>query len=144
MKSSKLVTLILVTILGISAIALFTYNYMYQSHRNVAEERAVAVVSATDLQGQFSKSQGGTESWTDQVVVVTGTATHVEQYAMPDAGQKITVVIDDLVQVDLDPKQLDQQPPMRDANLKVKGRCVGYDDLLEIVKIDQGILISQH
>ncbi|MEO0528083.1 MAG: hypothetical protein AAFZ89_12705 [Bacteroidota bacterium] len=134
MKTKKYIVIV-VMVLALGAIgAFFTYSYMYKPHRNVSEESAIAVMSATELQERFANANGTLESFADKIIEVNGYITTIEQ--------STTIMVDDKVQVDFDSHGLDEKTLVNGANVTVKGRCVGYDDLLEIVKVDQAVLIN--
>ncbi|WP_422079950.1 hypothetical protein [Ulvibacterium sp.] len=114
-------------ILGISM-----YNYIYKSHRDIATERVAHTVSATQIHGELGKKDE-IEKYVDQVVQIHGKITAIEQNA---------IVIDNKVQVGF---IMDTPNDLYIAGqIAVKGRCVGYDDLLELVKIDQATLIHNN
>ena len=51
--------------------------------------------------------------------------------------------MDNRVLVDLTPQEQHLARTLRPGTkISIKGRCVGYDDLLEIVKIDQAVLLN--
>lgn len=134
MKGKKYVTIAVIVVVLASIGAFFTYSYMYKPHRNVAEESAVAAISATELQEGFANSNATLENFADKIIEVKGHITNVEQ--------RTTIIIDDKVQVDFDSDKQVGETLVTGDIITVKGRCVGYDDLLEIVKVDQAILIN--
>ena len=107
---------------------------MYKPHRNIAEEEAIVTISAEELQKNFS-DENNTLKLTDKVVKVSGIISAIEQ--------KTTLVIDDKIQVDFNIDNQINKELIEGTMITIKGRCVGYDDLLEIVKIDQAILIQK-
>ncbi|WP_299536765.1 hypothetical protein [Ulvibacterium sp.] len=114
-------------ILGIS-----TYNYIYKGHRDIATERVAHTVSAEEIHNDLGK-EGKIAKYVDQVVQLHGKITALEQNA---------IVIDNKVQINFltdTPNDLSIA-----GQITIKGRCVGYDDLLELVKIDQATLIHNN
>lgn len=116
-------------LLGIS---IATYNYMYKEHRNIATETVSFNVSASKLNSDLSAPDTALE-YIDKVVQVQGEVSAIEQNA---------VVIDDKVQVNFS-ENVSNRVSIQEQ-ITIKGRCVGYDDLLELVKIDQASLIHDN
>ena len=112
--------------LGLVVGAYTGYKYLYKDHRNIGEEVSVMEVGADDLQRMFQNSTAG--SVINKTLTVIGTITQIE-------GNSIT--IDDKVQCSFKHK-------IEHLNIgdeaRVKGRCIGYDDLFEIVKLDQSTI----
>ena len=128
-----IIAALLVTLLGIATF--LGYNYMYAPHRDIAKEKAIAVMSATALQEKFANSIGGNGSWANKVIEVHGWISNVEQ--------ETTIIVDNRVLVDLTPQEQHLARTLSPGTkITIKGRCVGYDDLLEIVKIDQAVLLN--
>ena len=116
-----------------SIVTLLVYNYVFNSkHRNIAEEKATVVLSANELHSNFETNESlATTNYLDKVVETTGKITSVE-------GND--VVLNDGVQVSFTTANVEQ--PKTGTAVTIKGRCVGYDELLELVKIDQATLIN--
>ncbi len=135
MNRIRSITIVTVVVLVLAIATILSYNYMYAPHRNIAKEEAIAVISATALQEQFANSDDSKSNWADEVIEVHGSVSNVEQEA--------TIIVDNSVLVDL---MLQEQHLAKTltpgTKITIKGRCVGYDDLLEIVKIDQAVLLN--
>ena len=130
----KLKTFFTIALIAVAVVGLFSYKYMYKPHRNVAEEQITASISATELQDTFASSNDTTTDFSDKIIEVNGSITDIEK--------STTVIIDDKVQIDFDSKEKINRTLSKGNSITVKGRCVGYDDLLELVKVDQAILIN--
>lgn len=131
MKAKKKYILLSIALLLI-ILSIATYNYMYQEHRNIATENVSFNVSASQLNSDLSAPDKALD-YIDKVVQIHGIVTAVEQNA---------VVIDDKVQVSFIEnvsKGISTQ-----KQITIKGRCVGYDELLELVKIDQATLVDDN
>ncbi len=122
-------------ILIISSIVLLTvvlfigYKYMYKDHRNIEMELVVFDVSAIDLGNEFNVDMEiATKKYLDQTIIVRGVITEVD-----DDG----VVLNGLVYCRLLNKM--EGLSINDM-VSLKGRCIGYDDLLEIIKMDQTVV----
>jgi len=116
----------LIVMLGLVAGAYIGYKYLYKDHRNIGEEVSVMEVGADDLQHMFQNSEA--ESVINKTLTVFGTITQIE-------GNSIT--LDDKVQCSFE--NMLEQLAIGDK-VRVKGRCMGYDDLFEIVKLDQSTI----
>ena len=116
----------LIVMLGLVAGAYTGYKYLYKDHRNIGEEVSVMEVGADDLQRMFQNSEA--ESVINKTLTVFGTITQIE-------GNSIT--LDDKVQCSFE--NMLEQLAIGDK-VRVKGRCMGYDDLFEIVKLDQSTI----
>ena len=116
----------LIVMLGLVAGAYTGYKYLYKDHRNIGEEVSVMEVGADDLQRMFQNSEA--ESVINKTLTVIGTITQIE-------GNSIT--INDKVQCSFE--NMLEQLAIGDK-VRVKGRCMGYDDLFEIVKLDQSTI----
>lgn len=116
----------LIVMLGLVAGAYIGYKYLYKDHRNIENEVSVLEVEADELQLMFLNNQ--TNAVLDKTVTVGGTITEIE-------GNSIT--IDDKVHCSFD-HRIDQLNV--GDQVRVKGRCIGYDDLFEIVKLDQATI----
>lgn len=131
MKGKKLYIVMSITLLLI-ILSIATYNYMYKEHRNIATENVSFNVSASKLNSDLSAPDKASE-YIDKVVQVHGSVTAVEQNG---------VVIDDKVQVSF--IESVSNSLSIEKQITIKGRCVGYDDLLELVKIDQATIIDDN
>ncbi|PRX57912.1 OB-fold protein [Flagellimonas meridianipacifica] len=134
MKAKKRISIILSGVLIVVVFAFLALNYMYKPHRNIAEERAISSLSAIEIHEKFTNPNTSLENLADKIVEVNGSITEIEQVH--------TIFIDNKVQVDFDTLQQVKGVFDNGSNITIKGRCVGFDDLLEIVKIDQAILIN--
>jgi hypothetical protein len=130
-KYYKIITAI--AVVGV-ILAGLTYNYTFNSdHRNIANEQAEVTITATELNAQFLANEAlATATYLDKVIEIEGTITAIETDE---------IVLNNVVQIQFDSEILTTQKT--EASLRVKGRCVGYDELIEMVKIDQAVLIKK-
>lgn len=107
------------------------YFYLNQSHRNIQKEEARFTLTSYELVESF-QMPGTKTKMADQVVQTKGRITAL--------GEK-SLTLDEKVDVDF----LKKLPTglARGSLVLIKGRCVGYDDLLNMVKVDQAMLIEQ-
>lgn len=125
-KIIGLVLLLVVILLSISG-----YNYLYKGHRNIAEEEIAHELSTKKLNDAL-RINNASISYIDEVIQTDGKITAIEHN---------TIVIDNSVQVSF---QNNVQGLALENTITIKGRCVGYDDLLEVVKIDQAVIIKNN
>jgi hypothetical protein len=133
MKSKKYIILTLVFLALL--ISGFVYNYTFNSkHRDVVNEEASMTLSSKELFSHFQNNESeATASYMDKVIEVQGELTTIEE------GM---VVLDHQIQISFD---VEGMPKVADnTSLTIKGRCVGYDELLEMVKIDQATIIKSN
>ncbi|GAK91699.1 hypothetical protein JCM19297_1651 [Nonlabens ulvanivorans] len=126
----QMIKKLLIGLLLIGFIAIIGYNYLYQDHVDVNQSKAVASFTATELQELFTdQNLQNDQRALDQIIEVEGKVTNVD---------KNTILLDDQVFIELsaDIKLYENQV------IIIKGRCLGYDDLLEEVKIDQAVLMN--
>ncbi|HLA56714.1 MAG TPA: hypothetical protein VK623_11465 [Flavobacterium sp.] len=127
----KKVLLVILLILAIGAFA--TYRMLYKAHRDIATEEASFTLTPQILQQKFMTNDSvANMEYADKTVIITGKITNIDA-----AGNSIT--IDGKLSAVLKDKVANiklQQP------IKVKGRFVGYDDLLEELKMDQVTILN--
>jgi len=121
-------TKLIIAIILLASAAYFVYDYMYQDHRDIKTEEASVDVPASDLV-QFFKDNESPEVL-NSTVQVSGLITELDTH---------TLTIDNSVQCSFDSaiKGLNTN-----EQITVKGRCIGYDELFEIVKLDQSTIIK--
>ncbi|MFT5435768.1 MAG: hypothetical protein ACI840_000407 [Ulvibacter sp.] len=118
--------LLLVTLLLL--VGYFGYNYVYKDHRDIKTEVSKIEIAAPYLFERFKKDDGN--DLLNRTITVTGTITQVESTAITiDSNVHCSFgsVVNDFKNGDI---------------VVIKGRCIGYDDLFEIVKLDQCIIIK--
>lgn len=131
MKKKQVIILIL--FLAIITAGL-VYNYTFNSkHRNIANEEATITLSANELHAYFLKNEAlATTNYLDKVIAISGKITSVETN---------NVALSDKIQVRFISEGILKHK--ESASITIKGRCVGYDELLEMVKIDQAVVINK-
>ncbi len=107
------------------------YSYLYKDHRDVEAEAPTFEVEAVAMVREFSEDLGNAESkYLNKVIAVEGIVTETDGKGMT-LSEAVYVTFDaEVPEVTLNSK------------LKVKGRCIGYDELLEIIKLDQTNIIE--
>ena len=120
---------ILIVILLLTLVA---YNYVYKDHRNVENEIAIVTISSTVISNQFAENPAKSEkTYLDKTIEITG---FITESNIKD------ITLDNRVFCQFE-KNINSSIKI-DSRLKIKGRCIGYDDLLEQVKLDQCSIIK--
>jgi predicted negative regulator of RcsB-dependent stress response len=119
----------LLFIVFVGVVFFVAYQYLYQDHRNIADEKASFTLTVTKIYTDFTQDEAkATGKYIDKTVLVTGKITSIDS-----ASKTIT----------LDQKLLARFDTMLPTNIKieetitVKGRILGYDNLLEELQMDQ-------
>lgn len=119
-------------LLGISfslAIAIAVYLYTYKGHRDISSETADYVVSIPGLEKEFSSN--GTLAYSkyqDKTIELTALITTVDAEGTGVVLEyKVFATFKDSL-----PKSI-----VSGKTIKIKGRFLGYDELLEVFKMDQ-------
>lgn len=122
MKTKGFILAIIVIIIGH-----LSYNYMYQEHRNVLEEKASFSMSSVRLYSIFNNTS--TEShreYLNKIIEFDGLVNSI--------NEGLLVIKPNIV------CKLDSNFSIANLNigdtLILKGRCIGFDDLFMEVKMD--------
>ena len=102
------------------------YYYAYKDHRDIATEGAVYTDTAVALKDSIVQNN---EAFLNQTVAVSGMVTFIDDHS---------ITLDDALVAQFATghnAQLNQQ-------LTLKGRCIGYDDLFEVVVLDQSTVMD--
>jgi hypothetical protein len=102
------------------------YYYAYKDHRNIATEGAVYTDTAIALKDSIVQNN---EAFLNQTVTIFGMVTFIDDHS---------ITLDDALVAQFatgHTAQLNQQ-------LTLKGRCIGYDDLFEVVVLDQSTMMD--
>lgn len=109
------------------------YNYIYQDHRDIKTEQATYNISAKSLQLEFANNPTTSQQkYLDQSIEITGKVSKISKNTITLNGSIFCVFLDKNNSVKIN------------QNLTVKGRFVGYDDLLEEIKLDQCSVINKN
>lgn len=124
--------LILFVLLIVAAIGI--YFYTYKEHRNIASEKESYTIAATEIFLEYQANETNANGkYLDKTIEVTGNLSSV------DVETKSIVINDKLFATFKEelPKTL-----QLNAEIKIKGRLIGYDALLEELKMDQCVLLT--
>jgi hypothetical protein len=127
-KKFKIVAILLVVLI----IGLFSYNYVYHGGaRDLTTEEPEFMVTSNDISAEFTANVAvATKKYSDKAIAITGIVTAT-------SGKEVILghsIICNMQEVD----------PTIQKNQKVtlKGRVVGYDDLMGEIKLDQCLVIK--
>lgn len=123
-KRRKFLILIFILLLG----GYIGYNYIYQDHRDIKTETSQFEITAPYLLERFKTNDA--EALLNQTITVTGVITNLEEGA---------VTLDESVYASFSEKMSELKV---NEKVQIKGRCIGYDELFEIVKLDQCSLLK--
>ena len=123
-KRRQFLLLIVVLTLG----GYFIYNYVYEDHRDIKTEVSEIEIAAPYLLERFKNDDGN--DLLNRTITVTGIITQIESGA---------ITIDTNVHCSFGSELIGLE---NGNSIIVKGRCIGYDDLFEIVKLDQCTIIN--
>ena len=105
---------------------IIAYNYMYPDHRSISEESVSYTLDADSLFNEFTEdSQQAELKYLDQTIIVSGVITSINANSVTISNK----IYGQFETLNSDLKVND--------SIAVKGRCIGYDDLLEEIKLDQ-------
>jgi|SRR5690606_1792909 len=121
-------------VLGIVLVlmVLLAHRLLYPAPRDIAAEQVEFRMSAQALSGEMSQMTSTTK-YADRVVLIWGRISEIRGSRM---------VLEDGVEA----LMLDSVEPTLEVgdSVTIKARCVGYDELLEVVRLDQATLIPNY
>ncbi len=129
MRNRKTRLLVIGLLLGV--LIVIVYKTLYPEHRNIAAQSADFILSANELTQEMSQTEMA-KKYGDKVIHTYGRISAID-------GNIVT--LEDGVVVNL----LDVSGHVLEIgdSIAIKGRCIGYDDLLEEVKLDQASIIQE-
>ena len=123
-KWIAIILLLLIVVIG--------YNYVYQDHRNISAETAEFALDAITIKNEFETDGVASEKkYLNKTVAILGIVSDSNDKEITLNSSVFCQLIKPL-----------KTPLLKDSKIKIKGRVIGYDDLLEQVKLDQCILIN--
>ncbi|WP_310992383.1 OB-fold protein [Aequorivita marina] len=112
-------------------LAVVGYNYLYKKHRIIESEAIRFSVTAQQIQGEFNIDPViSLKKYGDKTIEISGLVSEID---------KTEITIDDKVFCQFS-EEVSQNEISLNSKITVKGRLIGYDDLLEQVKLDQCII----
>ncbi|HLT33336.1 MAG TPA: hypothetical protein VKZ98_06060 [Aquaticitalea sp.] len=120
-----------IVVIGLVLIVVISYNYIYQEHRNISSETPEFVVTADEIKKAFEHSSESEKKYLNKTIAVTGQVSDANITEVTLESIVFCQLIDSL-----------KTTLKKNSNIKIKGRVIGYDDLLEQVKMDQCMIIK--
>ena len=107
------------------------YNYLFPDHRTINQEEALFNVEASILFDEFiDNSKQAENKYLNQTITVSGVITSFNNENIM-INNKIFCKFDTIM----------TEININDSTV-VKGRCIGYDELLEEIKLDQCSIVK--
>lgn len=121
------------SLLVVLAVLFVLYKYLYKSHRDIANEEVLFTTTTSVILDEFKKDEVAANSkYLDKTIIIYGKIT-----ALDLKEQSVTI---DAI---LFGKLLDTESSLKiNDSIRCKGRFIGYDELLEEIKMDQITLIK--
>lgn len=114
-------------------VAFLAYNFIYKSHRDISNEEPTFSVTTTQLIDTYALDESvANAKYLDKTITVSGKVTSINE-----ADNSIT--IDEKLFGILTENNTTIKI---DDSITFKGRFIGYDELLEEVKMDQITIIN--
>ena len=125
MKKKLLIVLIIVVIFGFSI-----YKYVYKDHRDVSSEEASFKITLADLKADFEKNDSlANTKYLDKAIAIYGEVTSLDL-------ETNEIIVDSNLSATIKGKV----NVKKGDKVTVKGRFIGYDDLLEEYKMDNCVI----
>lgn len=120
-------TIIIISLVIISLIGLFTYEYvMHGGARDLSTEKAEFTLSSEAILDEFTTNQElSNKKYLEKAVAIKGTITDVNS---------TQIIVDNAIICIL---KNPNTTLVKNQTVTVKGRVVGFDDLMEELKLDQ-------
>jgi predicted RNA-binding protein with PUA domain len=127
MQNKKYIKKIATGLLIFLVILFLSYKYLYHEHRDISNEKALFSLTANEILKDFLLDESKANlKYLDKSITITGKITNIDT-------KNNTIVIDEKVFV-----LLKKIPVVKQSEvIIVQGRVIGYDSLLEEIKLDQ-------
>lgn len=130
MSRKKYLLLGIALLIGCGAYFIYS-NVLYKEARNITEEKASFQVSATELIDEYRLDLSKADlKYLNKTIEVTGEVTDISDSILT-LGPSVFCAFDKKVGTE-----------NLNKKIKVKGRCIGFDELMEEVKLDQCSIIQ--
>lgn len=130
MKKNKILFLFVILIVS----GFLVYNYIYKSHRDISSEEASFAITVETLAKDFKTSETDANAkYLDKTISIKGTITEIDTSSN-------ALVIDKILFATFQEKI--PSDIQKGAITSIKGRFIGYDELLEEYNIDQTTIIK--
>jgi predicted negative regulator of RcsB-dependent stress response len=125
MKKKLLIVLVILVVCGFAG-----YKYIYKDHRDVSSEDASFKITLADLKADFEKNDSiANTKYLDKAIAIYGKVTSLDLVTNE-------IIIDSSLSATIKGKV-----SVKNGNqVTIKGRFIGYDDLLEEYKMDECVI----
>lgn len=122
----KLKKLFFITII-LLCLGYFGYRYVYQEHRDISKEDASYSLTVEMLDSAFVENEtAANEKFLDKTIMIKGKITSLNK-------EEKSLVVDEKINCYF-PEAI---PEDLEANVMIKGRFIGYDELLNEYKVNE-------
>ncbi|UAB82393.1 hypothetical protein INR76_06435 [Marixanthomonas sp. SCSIO 43207] len=112
-------------------ITVFGYNFLYRGQKNHQNEKARYSLSAQQIYSEFTTNPAFAEQkYYNNIIEISGLVSEINRTEITIENKVFCQFMDEIVQKEV----------LRNSKIIIKGRFIGYDDLLEQVKLDQCII----
>lgn len=119
---------IIIFLIIVSVLAFFGYKYVYKSHRDISSETASFSIKVEQLKKDFSSNDSiANAKYLDRTIVIYGEVTNVDL-------ENKQLIIDSSLNAKI---TSDISAIKGKDKITLKGRFIGYNDLLEEFEMDQ-------
>ena len=109
----------------------FTYN---KPHTDFSKSRSEFTIESKDLISFYQiNPENANAKYLDKILLLTGIVTETEENI---------IILDNGIVCTLDPSQKVNEKINLGTKVSVKGRCIGYDDLLEEIRVDHSFVMK--
>lgn len=125
MKKKLLIVLVILVVCGFAG-----YKYIYKDHRDVSSEEASFKITLADLKADFEKNDSiANTKYLDKAIAIYGEVTSLDLATNE-------IIVDSNLSATIKGKV----NVKKGDKVTVKGRFIGYDDLLEEYKMDECVI----
>ena len=118
----------LISLVVLMLIAYFSYNYIYQQHRNVLLEKARYTLTSDSLFNHFKNDQTEANGlYINEIIELKGVVKNISNKQLIIHPGVVCKVDSNFVLSGITPND----------SVELKGRCLGFDDLFLEVKMDK-------
>lgn len=120
-----------IILIVIMIVAYLAYNYIYQDHRDIQNEDAEFTVIASDISNEFEVNPSASEAkYLNKTIIVSG------EVSEANSNQ---ITLNNIVFCQFNNNTTNLKI---NKTITIKGRFIGYDSLLEEIKLDQCKIIN--
>lgn len=133
MKRKRIALIIAAVLIVASAALYFYYGFLFKEARNIASEKPDYSITATQLLEEYNSSPEKADAlYLNKTIEITGEVTKQTDSVITLENAVFCLFIQ---------KVKDQAGPVK---VTLKGKCIGYDELFQEVKLDQCTLNQPH